>query len=195
MAMMIHLPVLENRANQFAARFEPLGDGNFAWFRNDWSSGLLVYAAERESLIAAHMAALARVQRIMRWWLPGALAGIILAVVLSGGQISNWWGGVIAAAPMPWMALELWRAERLPLSVTRGRMAVLPPRGLIEGGASRLAALPPTISWLMIGVGALLLFRLWQEHQLASDKGGVLLGLGVMVFGAAIAVLRRRRLA
>ena len=67
--------------------------------------------------------------------------------------------------------------------------------GLIEGGASRLAALPPTISWLMIGVGALLLFRLWQEHQLASDKGGVLLGLGVMVFGAAIAVLRRRRLA
>ncbi len=192
MPLIPHLPILENRLAQFAAKFEALPQGGYAWHRNDWSDGLPVSAEEHAGLLLAHYAAIQRVQRVLRWWIPVFLVLIVAAVIATHGTVDNRVGGALAVLPLPWVFWTIGRAERVPLALVKGRHPVRPPRGFAEGAASRLAALPVSVPLMMCGVGALLLGRLWWDGTLLSDLGYAAMGLGVFVFGVVILLLRRR---
>lgn len=191
--MIIHLPIVENRIAQFAARFERQPVGGIVWFKNDWSGGLPVSEAEMNDLIARHAAILHRAQRAMRWWLPIAVVLIIALVVATGGEVSNWWGGALFVLPLPWVFYQWWRAHRLPVTLTQGRRPIAPARGLIEGAGARLAALPLMIPLAMIVIGTLLLVQLWRAVHLASEPLSTGIGFGVIVFGLGILGIRVSR--
>ena len=191
--MMIHLPIAENRIAQFAARFERQPVGGIVWFKNDRSGGLPVSEAEMNDLIARHAAILRGAQRVMRWWLPIAFVLIIALVVATGGKVSNWWGGALFALPLPWVFHQWWRAERLPVALTRNRRPIAPARGFIEGAGARLAALPLMVPLAMVGIGALLLYQLWRSVHLASEPLSTGIGFGVIVFGLGILGIRFSR--
>ncbi|MDE2595318.1 MAG: hypothetical protein KGL44_00420 [Sphingomonadales bacterium] len=187
---MLHLPIVENRIAQFAARFAPVPSGGYAWFRNDWSDGLPVSESELTELLASHAMILRRTERAMRWWLGLAFVLVLALVFVRHGGVSQWWGAALFALPLPWVFLEWVRAERLPVQLTDGRRPVAPARGLREGAEARLAALPVMVPMLMLGIGSLLLWKLWQAGQLASDMTGSGVGIGVSLFGLAILWLK-----
>lgn len=186
---MLHLPIFENRIAQFAARFAPLPDGNWAFHRNDWEEGWLVRRDELEGLLSRHAAIVLRARAVSRWWIVIGLVVIMALVIATHGTVNNWWGGAIMLVPLPWIVWELRRADRLPFE--QNRMAVAPPHGLRSGARARMAAFPLTLPLLMIGIGALLLVQLWRAGSLASDPMGTGIGLFVIGFGVVILWVKR----
>ena len=187
---MIHLPINENAANQFAARFVPTPQGGFVYFHNDTTDGIPVSAAEAETLIANHARALGQSKRIMIWWL---VAGIVLMGILYvptdrdpplWQAVPAFSGGVVFAM---WLR---WRAERAPLELAGRRVAVARARGLGVGARVRLAALPLSVPLMMIGVGVLLLVQLWRLEQFRGDPLTGVIGVFVVVFGIVILAIR-----
>lgn len=187
---MLHLPIFENRIAQFAAKFAPLPDGNWVFHRNDWEEGWLIGKDELPDLLERHAAIVLRARTVSRWWIGIALVLIAALVIVTKGQVSNWWGGAIMLVPVPWILWELHRADRLPLEANR--MAVAPPRGLRAGARARMAAFPLGLPLLMIGIGGLLLVQLWRGDSLGSDLTGTGIGLFVTTFGAVILWVKRR---
>ncbi len=188
---MIHLPINENAANQFAARFVAQPDGGFVYFHNDTTDGFPVSASETASLIADYARTLKLAYRVAIGWL---VAGIVLLGVLYvptdrypplWQEVPAFSGGVVVAM---WLR---WRAERAPLELAGRRVAVARARGLGVGARVRLAALPLSVPLMMIGVGALLLVQLWRLEHFAGDPFSGVLGVFVTVFGVVILAIRR----
>ena len=116
---MLHLPIFENRIAQFAARFAPLPDGNWAFHRNDWEEGWLVRRDELEGLLSRHAAIVLRARAVSRWWIVIGLVLIMALVIATHGRVNNWWGGAIMLVPLPWIVWELRRADHLPFDSTQ----------------------------------------------------------------------------
>ena len=189
---MIHLPIVENRIAQFAAKFEPVGDGRWAWFGDNASGGLPVSDAERRALIDSHTQTLKRCNRFAYLWLVLAVVGLATFEISQAIDLPRWQEGLFFVAPLPLVFWRVWRAERAPFELAGRRVPIAPPRSYSAGVRSRLAALPPSVSWTMIAIGALLIVQLARYGHLASDPAGLGLGAFVMVFGAWIIVVRRR---
>ncbi len=180
----------DNRIAQFAARFERLPTGDWAWFASDRAEGLLVTDAERTSLIEQHAAIVRRVDRLSRWGVAAAFLAVFAVVLANGGRAPGWAGPALFLVPFGWMLWEWHRAERLPRRLTERRLAVAPPRGLRRGMASRLRALPVAIPLAMLGLGSLLLVRLAMTGRLAASP--LVVAEGAMLVAAALALLRLR---
>lgn len=188
---MLHLPIAENRIAQFAARFEPVGDG-YAWHGDARQGGLPVSAAERAQMIADYARVQRRTFRFMGLW--AILSGVALGVLDASSvlMLARWQQMAVVLAPAPLVLALLWRAERAPMAMLGTRMPITPPRPRMRAMAVRLAALPLGISVSMIGIGALLIVQLWRRDEMATTPGYALIGLGSIAFGTAILIVRRR---
>lgn len=193
--MPIHLPVVENRIAEYATRFARHGQG-WVYHGDARTGGLPVSDGERDWLIAEHARLLRRAERAMRWWLPVAVIGIVGWSIWTGaisrpGDPDPWTVVPILLLPMPWVAREFWRANRLAEDLAGRRIAVTPPRGRWESASLRIAALPPLVPALLLIVSAALAVqsRPWATGEQRLWLAEALLGL---VAGAGIVWLKRR---
>lgn len=186
----LHLPIAENRVNQFAARFEQLSGGDYAWFPSDWEPGRPVTAAEHADLIAEHEAIIARTQRLLRYWWPLAIVLVIALVFAMRGQVSEWWGTAVFVLPLPWVLWQWRRAERLPYVLTVGRSEAAPARGLPGGITARLRALPLSVPILLVALGIGLLVQLWRGGEMVKHPWMLAEGGWVAIFGLVILAVK-----
>ena len=188
---MIHLPVIENRIAQFAARFELCGKDGWAYHHDRATGGLPVSDEERAALLEGHVRALRLAVRVMYGWLAVAVIGLLIVYIRTGRDVPFWQEALVFLLPFPWAIWHVARAERAPFDLAGRRVPVTRPRTAAEGIRSRVAAFPASVPVMMIGVGALLLVQLVRLDQWRESPLEVALGIGVIVFGAWIFLIRR----
>jgi hypothetical protein len=192
--MFIHLPIVENRMAQFAAQFEQDGNG-WIYYGDRLLGGVSVSEAERTALIAEHTRRLRRTERVLRWWMPIAVVlCVVMQLALHGFYEAPdpWFCAPILLLPMPWVALEWRRADRLAIDLAGRRVAVAPPRGVWHAARLRLAALPLSIGATLSLASIVLVVqtRPWgtsEQHLLLAE------GLAGLAFGAWLLWLKQPR--
>lgn len=188
---MIHIPISENRVAQFAARFEPHGDG-YLYYGDSRLGGLPLSAAERDRYVAHFAKVLRAGSRLMVGWVLCAAIGLVVAAEGYGRQTQDWQRAVIFLLPVPWVLWTWRRSTAIVLEDIGRRVAVMPPQSVKAGVRSRVTAFPLEIPVMMIGIGALLLVQQWRYGTALTDVGGDQLGVGVIIFGAWILWIKRR---
>ena len=190
---MLHLPVVENRIAQFAARFEPVAGGGWAWHGDRALGGLPVTDAEYQTLVAAHARVLRLSDRLMLLWVAVAVVGL-LGLELGGGiALDRWQQALVFVAPLPLVFWQVWRAERAPSMLAGRRVPVAPSRTARAAMGSRVRALPPSIAWMLVGTGVLLIVQLVRLGQVIRSPGYLVVAIGAIALGGTVFAVRLRR--
>lgn len=190
---MIHLPIIENRIAQFAAQFEPLPDGRYAYFAGDRDDGVPVSAEEYQTLVTDYSRICHQAKRAMLGWLVLAIVVNVALMIWRGGEeLPGWLVTISFILPFPWAVHRIWQAGQAPAELAGRRVPVAPPRGASGGAKSRLAALPISVPLAMTAIGLLLIWRLWADGRLLHDWLMAVYGGAIALFGLVILSLRRR---
>lgn len=178
----IHIPLSDNRIAQFAARFEPYMDG-YVYYGDSRLGGLPLSAQERDRYVTNFVSVLRRGNRVILFWIMLAAVGLLIAEEGHYLAFARWQQAIVFLMPLPWVLWSWRRSTRVVLDEIGDRNPVTPPRGYLTGVHSRVAAFPPALPLVMIGIGLLLLIQLWRYGEATTDIGGVALALGVIGFG------------
>lgn len=185
--MIVHLPIVENRIAQFAARFERHGS-EWVYYGDSITGGLPVSDPEHATLLAEHARRLRRGEKIMRWWLPVAVLACAAYELRfgNGDGPQPWRYAPVLLLPLPWVFWEWRRADQLAIELAGRRPSVTPPRSWGASAKSRITALPGSIGVMLFLASALLAVqsRPWERNEqrlwLTEAVIGMAAGLGLI---------------
>ena len=179
-----------NQIAQFAARFEPHGDG-YVYYASAQHGGVPLSADERDYFIAHYVTKLSQSMRVMKGWAIIAGIGLAIADIAYGVVLAEWQMAMIILLPCPWGIGSWWRARQLVYQRIGTRAEVTHARSYYDGVRSRVRAFPTGMVLLMLAVGVGLLIQLYRYGQLASDVSGTVIGIGVILFALWILWIKR----
>jgi hypothetical protein len=178
----MHLSISENQLSQFAALFEPHGEG-FAYFGDSARGGLPVSAQERDDYIAQYAKVLRTGERVTVGWALCASVGLVFCEMRMHWLMQDWQRGMALLAPLPWILWTWWRFKQGIVHRIAHRLPISPPRTYAAGVWSRISAFPRSLPLLMIAIGTLLLVQQLRYGLMAVDLVGDVTGVGIIIFG------------
>lgn len=183
--------VNENRIAQFEARFELQDDGSYLYFHpNDPQGGLPCTADEAARLIGEFANTQFVSVRSMMYWAIGCGAVLGLLEASNTLVLSRWIQYALILAPFPYTLLAWHRASQNPLRFLEGRAPVAPPHSATTARLVRLAALPASLMFTMLGLDAILTY---YAAQTGWELDSALIVASGLLMSAAWVLARRER--